>query len=464
MLSTVEGLVRELRTIGIPVSTTEHIDAARALKVIDIGDRSQVKAALAATMVKRIEHLPAFNTVFDLFFSGLAQLEGALEETGEEGSPNSVAAMLNALDDDELREMLINATENNDELMMNALVEAFVNRKANIQKGAQVAGNLYVFRVLRSLDLPDVREQLIERQEIDPESPGADLQQRIAESDADHKVELLQQKVEAAVRMQLVADRGAGAVARSLRSKLPEDIDFLTGSTAEIEALQWTLAPLPVQLAQKLAAKRSHGRHGVIDFRGTVRHSMSTGGVPVDIAYKKPHPPKPELIVLADISGSVSSFATFTLQLTFAIRSQFRSVRSFVFIDGMDEVTDIMQSADNIAEAAARIDDEKKGFSLDGRSDYGSAFRSFVKRWGMQINSRSIVLILGDGRSNYRQPSEDMVEFMAKRAHRVFWLNPEREVSWGEGDSVMPKYAKHCSKVFECRNVRQLKEFIDELD
>jgi uncharacterized protein with von Willebrand factor type A (vWA) domain len=191
---------------------------------------------------------------------------------------------------------------------------------------------------------------------------------------------------------------------------------------------------------------------------------MSTGGVPVDIAYKKPHPPKPELIVLADISGSVSSFATFTLQLTFAIRSQFRSVRSFVFIDGIDEVTDIMQSSDNIAEAAARIDDEKKGFSLDGRSDYGSAFRSFVKRWGMQINSRSIVLILGDGRSNYRQPSEDMVEFMAKRAHRVFWLNPEREVSWGEGDSVIPKYAQYCSKIFECRNVRQLKEFIEELD
>ncbi len=463
MLLTVEGLVRELRTIGIPVSTTEHIDAAKALKVIDIGNRSQVKAALCATLVKRIEHISAFNTVFDLFFSGLAAFEVEFEE-GQEGTPNSIADMLNALDDDELRDMLIDATASNDELMMNALVQAFVDRKAKIQQGAQVAGNLYVFRVLRALDLPDVKEQLIAREGLDPEAIGADLHQRLAETDADHKVELLQQKVEAAVRVQLVADRGASAVARSLRSKLPEDIDFLTGSTAEIEALEWTLAPLPVQLAQKLAAKRSHGRRGAIDFRGTVRHSMSTGGVPVDIAFKKPHPPKPELIVLADISGSVASFATFTLQLTFAIRSQFRSVRSFVFIDGIDEVTDIMQTSENIAEAAGRIDDEKKGFSLDGRSDYGSAFRDFVKRWGMQITSRSIVIILGDGRSNYRQPSEDMVEFMAKRAHRVFWLNPEREVSWGEGDSVINKYAEHCSAVFECRNVRQLKAFIEELD
>lgn len=463
MLTTVEGLVRELRTIGIPVSTTEHIDAARALKVIDIGDRQQVKAALSATMIKRIEHMKTFDTVFDLFFSGIAQSEITFE-LSEGGDGNSIEAMLNALDDDELHDMLVDATASNDELMMNALVQVFVNRKANIQQGAQVAGNLYVFRVLRALDLPGIREELIEREEIDPESPGADLQQRIAESDADHKVETLQQKVEAAVRAQLVADRGPSAVARSLRSKLPEDIDFLTGSTAEIEALEWTLAPLPIQLAQKLAAKRSHGRQGAIDFRGTVRHSMSTGGVPVDIAFKKPHPPKPELIVLADISGSVASFATFTLQLTFAIRSQFRAVRSFVFIDGIDEVTDIMSTADNIAEAARRIDEEKKGFSLDGRSDYGSAFKMFHKRWGQQITSRSIVLILGDGRSNYRQPNADAVEFMHKRAHRVYWLNPEREVSWNEGDSIISKYAPYCNSVFECRNVRQLKAFIEQLD
>jgi len=461
MLSTVEGLVRELRTIGIPVSTTEHIDAARALKVIDIGDREQVKAALCATMVKRIEHMKAFDTVFDLFFSGLQSFSLEMQET--EGG-TTVADMLGELDDDALHAMLVEALSANDELMVNALVDQFVQRKANVQVGAQVAGNLYVFRVLRAMNLPGIREELIEREEIDPDTPGADLRQRMAESDAEHKVETLQQKVEAAVRMLLVADRGATAVARSLRAKLPEDIDFLTGSTAEIEALEWTLAPLPVQLAQKLHQKRSHGRHGAIDFRGTVRHSMSTGGVPVDIAFKKPHPPKPELIVLADISGSVASFATFTLQLTFAIRSQFRSVRSFVFVDGIDEVTEIMQTSNNIAEAAQRIDENKGGIWLDGRSDYGAAFRSFVKRWGQQVNSRSIVLILGDGRSNYRQPSVETVEFIAKRAHRVFWLNPEREVSWGEGDSIIHKYAPYCSSVFECRNVRQLKAFIEELD
>ena len=136
MLSTVEGLVRELRTIGIPVSTTEHIDAAKALKVIDIGNRAEVKAALCATMVKRIEHMKAFDTVFDLFFSGMQAFDVEFQQS--EGG-TTVAEMLMELEDDALHEMLVEALAEDDELMVNALVEVFVSRKANVQQGAQVA-------------------------------------------------------------------------------------------------------------------------------------------------------------------------------------------------------------------------------------------------------------------------------------------------------------------------------------
>jgi len=146
------------------------------------------------------------------------------------------------------------------------------------------------------------------------------------------------------------------------------------------------------------------------------------------------------------------------------MRTQFSAVRSFVFIDGIDDVTDILATSDNIVTIAERIDAADSGLWLDGRSDYGNAFRCFGERYGSQVNSRSIVIILGDARSNYRTAHERSLQDIHRRASHVYWLNPEAEAAWDSGDSLMRRYARHCDGVFECRNVRQLKQFIGKLD
>src|SRR5256885_10652155 len=107
----------------------------------------------------------------------------------------------------------------------------------------------------------------------------------------------------------------------------------------EMAALRRAIHPLARKLAVRLARKRRHGRKGPLDFRSTVRHSLSYGGVPAEPKYRFPRPAKPEIIVVADISGSVAAFARFTLQFVYAISNQFSKVRAFVFIDGIDEVT-----------------------------------------------------------------------------------------------------------------------------
>ena len=145
-------------------------------------------------------------------------------------------------------------------------------------------------------------------------------------------------------------DRGSNAVAKTLRQPLPEDADFLTSSREQITAMRAVMDPLARKLASRLSAKRRHNRRGSLDFRRTIRKSLGTGGVPVYPVYGKPKPSKPELFVVADISGSVSTFAAFTLQLVFALRTQFAKVRTFVFVDGVDEVTELLRKADNIIE------------------------------------------------------------------------------------------------------------------
>ena len=210
-----------------------------------------------------------------------------------------------------------------------------------------------------------------------------------------------QREVEAEIRRRLVADRGAADVARTLRKPLPEDADFLTASTVQITQLREIVQPMARKLAARLAGQQRHRRRGALDFRRTVRESMSAGGVPMTPVFKPPKPAKPELVILADISGSVSAFAEFTLHLTYALRTEFTRVRSFVFVDTVDEVTEILAQADDIAAATAQINARGCGVWLDGRSDYGNALRAFRDRYGQQLRSRATVLVLGDARANY---------------------------------------------------------------
>lgn len=472
MLTAVEGLISELREVGVPVSTTEAIDAVRCLRHVDISQRSDVRSALATTLVKSARHRATFNTAFDLFFAGSSHPLD-LETTSDDEAPDpsghaggsraATRTRFDLLSDDEVRELVFRTIAADDDLTLRPLSIQLVTRHADLVPGQPVAGTFAVFRVLRALGVDDLRLRLSAPTQSEDGAPGGDLRQRLREDAADRRIETLRQAVEAEVRRRLVADRGADAVAHSLRAALPEDVNFLTASTHEIEALEDLLRPLPQQLSSAVTRKRRHVRTHHLDFRRTIRASMSTGGVPITPRFRPPHPPKPELIVLADISGSVATFARFTLALTHAMRGTFRGVRSFVFVDGMDEVTELLAESTDIAHAAQRIDDVDAGILLDGRSDYGSAFRIFQQRWGNQVGSRSIIIILGDGRSNYRRPSAESLADVTGRAAATYWLNPERAVSWDDGDSIMSEYSPHCDAVFECRNVRQLKEFIQAL-
>src|SRR5947199_1974593 len=154
-------------------------------------------------------------------------------------------------------------------------------------------------------------------------------------------------------------------------------------------------------MASRLARRRRLGGHGRLDFRRTLRRSLSTGGVPADPRFRRPHPHKPEIVVLADVSGSVATFARFTLQLVHALAGELSSVRTFVFIDGIDEVTRLLVGHDDLAAALSRVNEEADVIAAEGHSDYGRALASFWSRWGHEIGPRTSVVVLGDARNNY---------------------------------------------------------------
>ena len=333
-----------------------------------------------------------------------------------------------------------------------------------MEPGRPVGGTYYLYRTLRNLDL-DARPRTAgaEARAAGPEGHLTPLEERLARDEAKSRLDRLRRELEDEIRRRLVADRGAEALARSIRKPLPEDIDFMHATRDELASLRRAIHPLTRKLAVRLARKRRHGRKGPLDFRSTMRHSLSTGGVPMDPKFRFPRPAKPEIFVIADISGSVASFARFTLHLVHAISSQFSKVRSFVFVDGIDEVTRFFENVDDVAEAVHRINTEADVVWVDGHSDYGHALSVFWERWGEEITPRTSVLLLGDARNNYHASQAWVIQEIRHRARHVYWLNPEPRAYWETGDSIVGEYAVHCDEVVECRNLRQLEHFVTEL-
>jgi uncharacterized protein with von Willebrand factor type A (vWA) domain len=471
------GFVAELRNAGLPVSLTENLDAMEAIKQIPLEDREAFKYALGATLVKNSSHWRAFETVFEVYFS-LRGPEYAIKGDDEnadefwrdmqdqmrqgEGKGGSGGAM-DSLSQEELMNMLMRALMDGDQAMMRALAKQAVQRFAGMEPGRPVGGTYYLYRTLRNLDLDNMMGKLEEANQAQANEPLTDLEQRLAKDEMQHRMEQFKQEIEAEIRRRLVADRGAEAMAKTLRKPLPEDVEFMHASRDEMQNLKKALYPLTRKLAARLARKRRHGRKGPLDFRNTVRHSLTYGGVPAEPKFKYPRPAKPELMVVADISGSVAAFARFTLMLVYAIQGQFSKVRSFVFIDGLDEVTDYFKSTEDITEAIQRVNTEADVVWVDGHSDYGHAFEVFWEKYGKDVGPKTTVLLLGDARNNYHAAQSWVVKEMRQRARHVYWLNPEPRSYWNTGDSIVGEYGAHTDGVYECRNLRQLEAFVEKL-
>ncbi|HEY6426741.1 MAG TPA: hypothetical protein VIX84_05865, partial [Acidimicrobiales bacterium] len=281
MLDLLSGFVTELRRSGIPVSLTEHLDAAEAVKHIPLEDREGLKYALAATLVKSSSHWRAFETAFEVFFAlrtgagaaGEGEEPGEAAEEGEhEGDRAGEARMPGqgrswrgggggeGMTPEELADLLFKSLTSADAGLMNVVARNAVDRYAGMEPGRPVGGTYYLYRTLRNLDLEGVLEKLMAQA-----SAGAvggsltELEERLAQDEFKARIDKFRRAVETEIRRRLVEDRGAEALARSVRKPLPEDIDVMHATRDELAMLHRVLHPLSRKLAVRLARKRRHG-------------------------------------------------------------------------------------------------------------------------------------------------------------------------------------------------------------
>lgn len=450
LVGVLAGFVAELRRAGLTVSPTEHIDAVGALRHVGLDDRMVMREVLAATLVKRREHRVVFDALFSVWFGRRATAQVPPDD-----------------DDEELRRLVDEVMESGDPEALARLVSATVARFSGMDASRPSGASYPVYATMRALDLDGALTRLLALGGgLDGEGSldGGDfLRDMFRRDEYEARIRSVRTAVEAEVVRRLVAMRGPAEVSRALRRPLPEDVDLLHATGSDIAALRRALVPLSRRLATRLGRSRRHRRQGRVDVRNTIRHSLSYGGAFVEPKFRRPHPSKPELLVLADVSGSVAAFARFTLELVYAVSGQFAAVRSFVFLDGVDEVTAIFAGAVSLPDALRRVDAEADVVWADGHSDYGHALETFWAQWGSEVTGRTSVVILGDARNNYHQSGSWVLDQMHRRARRVWWLNPEPRPYWDTGDSIASVYGAQCDAMVECRTLRQLERFVATL-
>jgi uncharacterized protein with von Willebrand factor type A (vWA) domain len=432
-------IVTRLRTGGLAVSTGEALDAVQALGVVDLGRRREVKVALKATLVKDGSREVLFERAFEAV---LPRPRRQRPETPD--GPRGAGA-------DTIGDELLAALRDGDEEALDSALEDAIDRFSGVRQDSRSAGH-HTQRALRRLNVAELYRRFLESSRA-----GSELDRAVNAAEAQAALAQLKRRLE-----ELVSGRIREADGPSRQQvEDPEDRPLLQAGADELAAMRVAMRPLARRLATRLNRRRRRGTSG-LDMRRTIRASMGTGGVPVNPVLRRMRPSKPDLVVLCDVSGSTAQFAPFTLTLLHAVHQEFSRVRSFVFIDGIVEITEVLRTSPGVLDPRHLLGHQ--GLIVkDGRSDYHRAFSTFLETWGAGVTARTTVIIAGDTRSHRREPATPQLAELHHRARRLYWLNPEPVHLWDHLDSMASEYGNHCTQSFEVSTIRQLISAVTEI-
>jgi uncharacterized protein with von Willebrand factor type A (vWA) domain len=429
----------ELRQEGVAVGTSEALDAFAALEQVPWTEPDDFRETLAATVAKSQEDRRVFELLFDRHFFRAAEAE-ALARQLEEGAFD----LDGELDIESLREAVRQAIGEGSDGEMRDLARLAIAAFGRRGERSGVIG----------VDVQRIRRAL-----------GLQAQGRGTEGDDGESVTLDRESLRQFER-HLRRELERSLIERS--GKLPPsrplaelDRALPTSPSQDLAQVHRAVAQLKKRIATLGHEQRGRRRSQAVDVRRTMRASLETGGVPLRLKFRPKRPRRPEIYVLCDVSTSVSSASVFFLSVLHALHDSFRKLRSFVFIERISEVTEIFEHERDFRAISERVSSEGGVADVSGYTDYGRVWLEFLEEIAEELGPRSTVIVLGDARTNGREPHAEVFGRISERAGRTFWLNPEPKLYWNYGDSVMQAYEPFCDGAFECWTTKHLENFVN---
>lgn len=471
--------VEMLRYSDVPVSISESVDAAETVRLFGYKDRGLLKVALAQVMAKTIEEHENFDRCFDEFFSYNidpdlapgAQAEDAAEdsppspENGETppegGDPNNEPASANpvsgggegggGLSGEQSQgasaASLLDMLERNDRTELTLAMTAAANAVNLRNIVLMTQRGLFSRRILESMGLEEVNREIFRRRK-DGDEDGAD--------DLAGRLEILFDSVRDLVDRQLAFT--SSGKAKQFRQDILKNVRLSAVEHRDFKYMRELVRRMAKRLTDLNSRVRKVKNRGHLDIRKTMRRNVAYDGILFETHWKQKHKDRPKVLAVCDVSGSVASVARFLLLFLYSLNEVLPKVRAFAFSGDLGEIT---------GEFDRLGPEEAIPFAIDkygGRStDYGRALEDFKELCFDDIDNRTTVIFLGDGRSNGADPRIDILKEIKQRAKRVIWLNPERKSIWGSGDSEMLRIAPYCTKAETCNSLNKLELVIRDL-
>ena len=429
----------ELRREGVAVGTSELLDAFQALDAVSWTSRPDFHSALAATLAKSQEDRHVLDVLFDRFFFRAVEREAIEQGLREERFSGAQEIDLEAL-----RERIREAVRAGNDGDMRDLARLAIAAFGRQGEGSGVIG-VDVQRIRRTLGLKG-------------ENPNSELPD--PDSVPRDQLQEFERHVRRELERQMIERTQSLPPAKPLREF---DRALPTNPAQDLSQVHRVVAQMKKRLASHGREHRGRRRSWQVDMRRTMRASLQTGGVPLELKYRPKRPRRPELYVLCDVSTSVTSASVFFLSVLHALHDQFRKLRSFVFVERISEVTSVFERERSFEAVSRRIATDAGVADVSGYTDYGRVWVEFLDKVVDDLDPRSTVIVLGDARTNGREPHAPVFANVAERAGHTFWINPEPRLYWNYGDSVMSSYEPFCDGVFECWTTKQLETFVNAI-
>src|SRR3989449_276785 len=415
-----------LRQNGLRVSLAESMDMLRALDVVGLPDRQTVRATLRATMVKRSVDLPIFETLFDLFFSGLADAIKELTAATASALEMSEEEFQRFLE--ELKKRLVEAGTELSPLARALLEAASGGLEKLLREAAGQAGvrdiqpgfqeGRFAHAVAQALGLSGLSLELARLKELLAGLSPADA--RRLEAYLDRRLQDLADMIKSLVRGELQRQDVTRGDQQRLQALAEKSFYYL--SEEEIRRMQEAVTKLARRLRNVVSIRRRGARRGKFDSNDTLRKNLQYGGVPFRIVFDRKRKEKPQVMVLCDVSDSVRNVSRFMLQFVYSLQDLYSKVRSFIFVAEVGEITRLFEEQDihQAIETALRGD----VINVYAHSDFGRAFKGFHRDHIAAVNKRTTVIVLGDARNNYNLPHDWVLKEIRQRAKQLIWLDP----------------------------------------
>lgn len=424
-----------LRNLGMPVSTSEAMDALNALFLVDLGSREEVKASLRATLVKNGDYHGLFERAFDLFFVP-PETKARRKRAWERRQRKRELMLKQAEAELTFQGQPIELSEVQKETYARLIpadrqkIQEFLDKSS---QGIKVDHKFKpIIETIVKGHLDRWRKQLGEEQRPD-----------------------LEVSMTGEPELDCIMDELASGAGSGREPNLFEDLKNVTEKDLP------RVAVLTLELARRLATRISR-RYKItrkrerVDLRRTIRSSIRFGGTPIVLRYKARKVQKPRILLICDVSGSMARYTGFLLQFVYGMASVMGRIESFVFSEDLHRVTPYFQQQrpfqETMTEVVNRSGQWGRGTNLS------IALRTFNRCYRHLLTPDTFVIILSDTKTLEWEEAGKGLKQMREKVKDILWLNTLPRLEWEKYPAVAA-FARY-SRMFECYTLAHLESIL----